>query len=111
MGKKSLFLAVPPKMRYSPPMKEEQKATARLSQRHEPQIIDDLKTIANESGISQVALVSACVTALKKTWQEDHELTFPFRVIPEKTYLSLTRHFRDHQLKVVATDPTPYGTD
>jgi class 3 adenylate cyclase len=62
----------------------------RLSQRHDQNILDDLKRVSDESGISQVALVAASVRGLTKTWDEQKELTFPFRVIPESLYRSFT---------------------
>jgi class 3 adenylate cyclase len=58
----------------------------RLSQRHSQVILDDLKRVSDQSGISQVALVAASIRALAKTWDDKNELTFPFRVIPESTY-------------------------
>lgn len=61
----------------------------RLSQRHEQAILDDLKRVADESGISQVALVAACIKGLTKTWKQQKELTFPFLVVPEKRYKEL----------------------
>lgn len=58
----------------------------RLSQRHSTEILEDLKRVSDETGLSQVALVAACIRGLAKTWDEQRELTFPFRVIPESTY-------------------------
>ena len=58
----------------------------RLSQRHSQDVLDDLKRVSDESGISQVALVAASIRGLAKTWNEEKELTFPFRVIPESLY-------------------------
>ena len=62
----------------------------RLSQRHSQQVIEDLKRVSDESGISQVALVAACIRGLAKTWDEEGELTFPFRVIPESLHKALS---------------------
>ncbi|MDF1751731.1 MAG: hypothetical protein P1U89_03040 [Verrucomicrobiales bacterium] len=42
----------------------------RLSQRHEPGTLDELKAVAEESGITQVALIAACIKALHKTWRD-----------------------------------------
>lgn len=61
----------------------------RLSQRHSQKILNDLKKVSDESGISQVALVAAAIRGLSKTWSEEKELTFPFRVIPESSYKRL----------------------
>lgn len=63
----------------------------RLSQRHDQKILDDLKRVSDESGISQVALVAASVRGLAKTWDEEKELTFPFRVVPESHLKALKR--------------------
>jgi hypothetical protein len=52
--------------------------------------LDDLKRVSDESGISQVALVAASIRGLAKTWAEEKELTFPFRVIPESLYKGLS---------------------
>ncbi len=59
----------------------------RLSQRHDPAILAGLKRVSDESGIPQVVLVAACIKGLEKTWGEQKELSFPFRVVPEKLYL------------------------
>lgn len=62
----------------------------RLSQRQSQDVLDDLKRVADESGISQVALVAASIRGLTKTWDEQKELTFPFRVVPESLFKQLT---------------------
>lgn len=62
----------------------------RLSQRHDQSVLDDLKRVSDESGISQVALVAACIRGLAKTWDSEEELTFPFRVVPESLFKSLS---------------------
>jgi len=62
----------------------------RLSQRHEQTILNDLKQVSDESGISQVSLIAACIKGLHKTWKQQKELTFPFLVVPEKRYRELT---------------------
>lgn len=62
----------------------------RLSQRQDQAILDDLKRVSEESGISQVALVAASIRGLTKTWDDEKELTFPFRVVPESLYRKLT---------------------
>jgi len=61
----------------------------RLSQRQSQDVLDDLKRVADESGISQVALVAASIRGLAKTWDEQKELTFPFRVVPESLFKRL----------------------
>jgi len=61
----------------------------RLSQRQSQDVLDDLKRVADESGISQVALVAASIRGLTKTWDEQKELTFPFRVVPESLFKRL----------------------
>lgn len=66
-------------------------AEGRISQRHDIKITEDLKRISEETGISQAALVAACIRALAKTWDEEKELTFPFRVVPE----SLLRRLKE----------------
>ena len=61
----------------------------RLSQRQSQDVLDDLKRVADESGISQVALVAASIRGLTKTWDEQKELTFPLRVVPESLFKRL----------------------
>jgi hypothetical protein len=68
---------------------------SRLSQRHPSPIINDLKKISDQSGVSQVSLIAACICGLKKTWKLEGELTFPFVVISEKKYLDLLEKQND----------------
>ncbi len=63
-------------------------AEGRISQRHPQHIVDDLKRVSDESGLSQAALIAALVRGIAKTWDEKKELTIPFRVIPESLYKS-----------------------
>ena len=81
----------------------------RLSQRHDQEIIDALKTISDESGLSQKAIVAACITGLKKTWDEEKEITFPSRVISQNTYLSLKPFLDNNTLSLAAEGGAPYG--
>jgi hypothetical protein len=61
----------------------------RLSQRHDPEIINELQAVSDESGISQVALIAACIKGLYKTWTSEGELTFPFVIVPERIHREL----------------------
>ena len=61
----------------------------RLSQRHPAAVLADLKRISDESGISQVSLVAACILGLKKTWEKEGEISFPFLVVSEKKYAAM----------------------
>lgn len=81
----------------------------RLSQRHDEQILADLKSISDESGLSQKAIVAACITGLKKTWDEEKEITFPFRVVPQNLYLHLQALSKGTP-QLVAEEPDSYGS-
>lgn len=59
----------------------------RLSQRHDPEILTELKEVSDETGVSQVSLVAACIKALYKTWREENRLVLPFRVVSESEWL------------------------
>jgi len=64
--------------------------TERLSQRVEPSILEDLRILSEETGLTQSSLVSACIKSLKKTWDDEGAITIPFRILPEKRYFELT---------------------
>jgi hypothetical protein len=82
-------------------MNEKKETKQRLSQRHDPQILDDLKRVSDESGLSQVALIAASITGLRKTWDQNHQLTFPFVVVPEKNH--------QQQPQITTKPGTTYG--
>lgn len=83
-------------------------AEGRLSQRHEVAILDDLKRVADESGISQTALIAAAIRGLAKTWDQDREITFPFRVVPESRYKQLLASAERTPLLKVADGEADY---
>jgi hypothetical protein len=58
---------------------------SRLSQRQPAEILADLAHISEQTHISQPALIAACIRGLRKTWDQNHELTFPFVVVPESS--------------------------
>lgn len=61
--------------------------TERLSQRVEPSVLNDLRILSEETGLTQSSIVSACIKALKKTWDDEESITIPFRVVPESDWL------------------------
>jgi len=65
--------------------------TERISVRVTPKLKKQLEDMAESLEMSPSDLVSSLVKGLCKTWQDDGEITIPYRVVPEKSYLNFLK--------------------
>jgi len=72
---------------------------SRLSQRHDNAVLETLKRVSDESGVSQVALVAAMIRGTAKTWDEIRELSFPFRLVPESQWKKMGARIKSKGVK------------
>jgi len=52
-----------------------------------PEVKKIVDSLSEEIGMSPADLASSLFVGLNKTWKDEGELTIPFRVVPEASYL------------------------